>query len=49
VVNIYDSGVTIYTNNNLTTTFDGFFQIGSVIYEVVSGSVTTQYTIGDGC
>ena len=49
VVNIYDSGVTIYTNNNLTTTFDGFFQIGSVIYEVVSGSITNKYTIGDGC
>lgn len=49
VVHIYDPGVIIYTNNTLTTTFDGFFQIGSIIYEVVSGSITTQYTIGDGC
>ena len=49
VTNIYDPGVIIYTNNTLTTTFDGFIQIGSIIYEIVSGSVTTQYTIGDGC
>jgi hypothetical protein len=49
VTDITDPSTIIYTNTALTTTWSGFFQLGTHLYDVVAGTPSDLGVVGSGC